>query len=150
LPLHGVILDTETTGLQYRKHEIIEIGAIAFTFSETGEIVDFLEVYAGLQQPDTARLTTALPCLKCSTGTAAVSSTDPFTNSIGQASAIESTSLRREIYRYPEADPPTKVLTAVDRFKAKRFKPIGFRERTCADGWRPCPLLIVSTCLTHR
>ncbi|WP_145643610.1 3'-5' exonuclease [Neorhizobium alkalisoli] len=52
--LRGVILDTETTGLHYRKHEIIEIGAIAFTFSEAGKIGDITAVYAGLQQPETA------------------------------------------------------------------------------------------------
>lgn len=31
-PLRGVILDTETTGLNHLKDEIIEIGIIAFTF----------------------------------------------------------------------------------------------------------------------
>lgn len=50
-PLKAVILDTETTGLDYRKHEIIEIGAIAFTFNEKGEIGDVTGVYGGLQQP---------------------------------------------------------------------------------------------------
>jgi DNA polymerase-3 subunit epsilon len=35
-PLRGIILDTETTGLSARKHEIIEIGAIAFTFDGSG------------------------------------------------------------------------------------------------------------------
>nr|WP_245581966.1 3'-5' exonuclease [Phyllobacterium phragmitis] len=48
-PLNGVILDTETTGLNHRKDEIIEIGAVAFTFDEAGNIVG---VYSGLQQPD--------------------------------------------------------------------------------------------------
>lgn len=50
-PLHGVILDTETTGLNHRKDEIIEIGAIAFTFDECGVIGDITGVYGGLQQP---------------------------------------------------------------------------------------------------
>lgn len=49
--LRGLILDTETTGLDHRKHEIIEIGAIAFTFNEAGEIGDVTDVYGGLQQP---------------------------------------------------------------------------------------------------
>jgi DNA polymerase-3 subunit epsilon len=50
-PLHGVILDTETTGLDHRKDEIIEIGAIAFTFDAAGNIGDVTGLYGGLQQP---------------------------------------------------------------------------------------------------
>lgn len=50
-PLRGVILDTETTGLDARKDEIIEIGLIGFTFNEEGEIGDVTGVYGGLQQP---------------------------------------------------------------------------------------------------
>ena len=50
-PLHGVIIDTETTGLDHRKDEIIEIGVIAFTFDERGTIGDITGVYGGLQQP---------------------------------------------------------------------------------------------------
>jgi DNA polymerase-3 subunit epsilon len=49
--LKGVILDTETTGLNHRKDEIIEIGAVAFTFDAAGNIGDVLGVYGGLQQP---------------------------------------------------------------------------------------------------
>ncbi|WP_083338352.1 exonuclease domain-containing protein [Ensifer sp. LCM 4579] len=49
-PLKGVILDTETTGLNYRKDEIIEIGAIAFTFDDAGAIGDVTGVYGGLQR----------------------------------------------------------------------------------------------------
>lgn len=50
-PLRDVILDTETTGLNHRKDEIIEIGAIAFTFNEQGAIGDVTGIYGGLQQP---------------------------------------------------------------------------------------------------
>ncbi|WP_312365839.1 3'-5' exonuclease [Ensifer sp.] len=50
-PLVGVILDTETTGLNHRKDEIIEIGLIAFTFDAEGRIGDVIDVYGGLRQP---------------------------------------------------------------------------------------------------
>ncbi|RYE58637.1 MAG: 3'-5' exonuclease [Rhizobiaceae bacterium] len=50
-PLRGVIVDTETTGLDHRKDEIIEIGAIAFTFDAAGNIGDVTGLYCGLQQP---------------------------------------------------------------------------------------------------
>lgn len=50
-PLKGIILDTETTGLNARKDEIIEIGVIAFTFDATGIIGDVTGIYGGLQQP---------------------------------------------------------------------------------------------------
>jgi DNA polymerase-3 subunit epsilon len=48
-----VILDTETTGLDYRTDEIIEIGLVAFTFDGFGKIGDVIDVYGGLQQPST-------------------------------------------------------------------------------------------------
>lgn len=50
-PMKGVILDTETTGLNHRNEEIIEIGLVAFTFDEEGRIGDVTGVYGGLQQP---------------------------------------------------------------------------------------------------
>ncbi|QYA16845.1 hypothetical protein I8E17_30130 (plasmid) [Rhizobium sp. AB2/73] len=49
-PPHSVIFDTETTGLDARKDEIIEIGLIGFTCNEPGEIGDVIHVYGGLQQ----------------------------------------------------------------------------------------------------
>ena len=53
-PLRGVIIDTETTGLNSRKDEIIEIGIVSFTFNEVGAIGDVTGVYGGLQQPTVA------------------------------------------------------------------------------------------------
>jgi DNA polymerase-3 subunit epsilon len=50
-PLKGIILDTETTGLNARKDEIIEIGVIAFTFDGAGRLGDVSGIYGGLQQP---------------------------------------------------------------------------------------------------
>lgn len=50
-PLRGAIIDTETTGLDHRKDEIIEIGVIGFTFHASGNIGDVTGVYGGLQQP---------------------------------------------------------------------------------------------------
>lgn len=50
-PLLGVILDTETTGLNHRKDEIIELGMIAFSFDATGRIGDITATYGGLRQP---------------------------------------------------------------------------------------------------
>ncbi|TZG32393.1 3'-5' exonuclease [Agrobacterium sp. B1(2019)] len=47
----GVILDTETTGLDHRRDEIVEIGVVAFTFNDAGEIGDVTGIYGGLQQP---------------------------------------------------------------------------------------------------
>lgn len=50
-PWLGVIIDTETTGLDHRKDQVIEIGAVAFTFDDDGAIGDVTGVYGGLQQP---------------------------------------------------------------------------------------------------
>ncbi|QCJ00762.1 3'-5' exonuclease [Agrobacterium larrymoorei] len=47
----GIILDTETTGLNHKADEIIEIGIIAFTFDDLGLVGDVTGIYGGLHQP---------------------------------------------------------------------------------------------------
>lgn len=50
-PNLGVLVDTETTGLHHARDEIIEIGAVGFTYDDQGAIGDVVEVYSGLRQP---------------------------------------------------------------------------------------------------
>ncbi|WP_256754740.1 3'-5' exonuclease, partial [Mesorhizobium sp. Mes31] len=52
-PQIAVLVDTETTGLYHARDEVIEIGAVAFTFTyeEGGRIGDVVGVYSGLRQP---------------------------------------------------------------------------------------------------
>ena len=47
----AVYLDLETTGLNFRNAEIIEIGLVPFRYSSDGKIFEVLEAYNGLQQP---------------------------------------------------------------------------------------------------
>jgi len=50
-PRLGLLVDTETTGLHHDRHEIIEIGAVAFTYDDAGTMGDVVGVYSGLRQP---------------------------------------------------------------------------------------------------
>ncbi len=51
-PRNGLVIDTETTGLNHRTDEVIEIGAVAFSFNEAGQIGDVTGIYGGLRKPD--------------------------------------------------------------------------------------------------
>lgn len=46
----GLILDTETTGLDHSSHEIIELGMVAFTYDEAG-IRDVIGTFSALREP---------------------------------------------------------------------------------------------------
>ncbi len=50
-PRIGVVVDTETTGLKRPAAEVIEIGAVAFSFDDDGGFGDVIGVYGGLRQP---------------------------------------------------------------------------------------------------
>lgn len=50
-PNLAVLVDTETTGLHHAQDEIIEIGAVSFTYDDEGVIGDVVGVYSGLRQP---------------------------------------------------------------------------------------------------
>jgi len=50
-PNIGVLIDTETTGLSHRTDEVIEIGAVSFTFDDKGNFGDVIGVFGGLQKP---------------------------------------------------------------------------------------------------
>jgi DNA polymerase III subunit epsilon len=50
-PRIGVLTDTETTGLDHNKCEIIELGMVAFTYDDDGRIGDVIGVFSALRQP---------------------------------------------------------------------------------------------------
>src|SRR5690606_4125498 len=50
-PRLGVVVDTETTGLNAAQEEIIEIGAVAFCYADDGSIGDVCATFGALQEP---------------------------------------------------------------------------------------------------
>lgn len=52
-PKLAVLVDTETTGLQHAKDEVIEVGAVAITYNDEGAVGDVVGIYSGLRQPST-------------------------------------------------------------------------------------------------
>lgn len=49
---YGLYVDCETTGLNFKNDEIIEIGMVQFKYREPGEITAITEIYNSLQQPE--------------------------------------------------------------------------------------------------
>jgi DNA polymerase-3 subunit epsilon len=47
----AVILDTETTGLDHTRDEVIELGMVAFVHDEEGRIGDLIGTFNGLREP---------------------------------------------------------------------------------------------------
>lgn len=48
----AIIVDTETTGLDLRDDEIVEIGLIAFAYDENDQFTRVVSVFEGLREPD--------------------------------------------------------------------------------------------------
>ncbi|QIP02988.1 3'-5' exonuclease [Bradyrhizobium symbiodeficiens] len=47
----GILLDTETTGLDYAKDEIIELGMVKFDYTPDGRIVGVRDTYSAFNEP---------------------------------------------------------------------------------------------------
>src|SRR3984957_21059148 len=47
----AILLDTETTGLDHRKDEIIELGMVKFDYLPDGRIVGLRDVFASFNEP---------------------------------------------------------------------------------------------------
>jgi DNA polymerase-3 subunit epsilon len=47
----AVIVDTETTGLDHAKDEVIELGMVAFTYHDDGRVSDVIGTFNALREP---------------------------------------------------------------------------------------------------
>jgi DNA polymerase III subunit epsilon len=47
----GILLDTETTGLDHSKHEIIELGMVKFDYTPDGRIVGVRDTFSAFNEP---------------------------------------------------------------------------------------------------
>jgi DNA polymerase-3 subunit epsilon len=47
----GILLDTETTGLDHRKDELIELGMVKFDYLPDGRIVGVMDVFSAFNEP---------------------------------------------------------------------------------------------------
>lgn len=47
----GILLDTETTGLDHRKDELIELGMVKFDYTSDGRIVGVRDVFSAFNEP---------------------------------------------------------------------------------------------------
>jgi len=50
-PRLGICVDTETTGLDPSKDEVIKLGIVAFTYNDHGVVGDIVGVFSALRQP---------------------------------------------------------------------------------------------------
>jgi DNA polymerase III subunit epsilon len=47
----GILLDTETTGLDHRKDEVIELGMVKFGYTPDGRIIDVRDTFSAFNEP---------------------------------------------------------------------------------------------------
>ena len=50
-PLVGVVLDTETTGLDFNKAEVVELAMLKFQYTPDGEVLHLIDRFDELRQP---------------------------------------------------------------------------------------------------
>ena len=52
----GILLDTETTGLDHRKDEVIELGMVKFDYTPDGRIIDVRDTFSAfMSRPSRSR-----------------------------------------------------------------------------------------------